>query len=125
MFTSKLYVNGDLLGNYYHFAKIGHGIPMHDHDEETKHNVMVMNGSCQIYGPGKKWSFILKQGAIFDPNDEQIPHEIVALQDNTVIINLFKHGKPAKMKITDEDMGEHIDERELEIPLFIYYNTTA
>ena len=92
MYNWQAYQIGNIFGTHYFFPKRGDGLPMHDHIEETKHNVMVLNGSCEVYGPNKTWSFILKQGAVFHFADDHYPHEIAALEDKTVILNLFIYG---------------------------------
>jgi hypothetical protein len=52
-----------------------------------------MRGSCQVYGPEKNWSVTLKSGEIFNMKNEHHPHEIVALEDDTKIINMLIFGR--------------------------------
>ena len=93
MYHYKGYESSTLFGSSYVFPKRGDGLPMHDHDEKWYHNVIVTRGSCEIYGPEKKWFFILKSGDVFEPRKEHHPHEIVALEPNTRLLNLFVHGQ--------------------------------
>lgn len=75
--------------NIYHANK-GEGLPMHGH--EFSHATMCNSGSCRI---------ILKNGKSKIINKKSIPvnllagiqHEIEALEDNTVFVNVFAEGK--------------------------------
>lgn len=88
MYNWRGYKVGRLVGTQYHFPKRGDGLPMHQHMEEDKHNVIVLNGSCDVYGLEKSWCYRLGPGSIFHFQDHEYPHEIAALEDNTVILNL-------------------------------------
>lgn len=74
--------------NVYHANK-GEGIPMHSHI--YSHATTCMNGSCKYTSNGK----IL----IADKNTQPINllagsnHEIEALENNTVFVNVFAEGK--------------------------------
>lgn len=80
------------MGTQYYFPKRGDGLPMHWHGEEDRHNIIVLKGSCEVYGPNKFWSYQLKQGAIFHFQDHEYPHEVAAQEDGTVILNLLIYG---------------------------------
>jgi hypothetical protein len=94
MFHFKIYQYKKLFGLKYTFPKRGDGIPLHTHSEDEKHNVVVMKGSVEVYGPGKQWSKTLTAGEVFDLEDEHHPHEIVALEDDTIILGLNVIGRP-------------------------------
>lgn len=103
MFHFKLYEHKSLYGMTYEFPNVGDGLGMHDHHEVQKHNCMVMRGSVLIYGPDKKWCFKLVAGDIMDLLDEHHPHEIYALEPNTLIMGMFVNGKPEGEEIPEED----------------------
>lgn len=72
----------------YHANK-GEGIPMHSH--AYSHATTCMNGSCKYTQNGKE--------LIADKNTQPINlvagglHEIEALEDGTVFVNVFAEGK--------------------------------
>lgn len=104
MFNFKLYEFASLYGMTYQFPQRGDGIGMHNHEQNQEHNVMVMRGSVQIYGPNREWCYTLRAGDIFNLDPVlHYPHEIVALEDDTSIMGMFVHGKPE---------GEHLSEEE-------------
>lgn len=103
MFHFKLYEHKSLYGQLYMFPEIDDGIPMHNHIEEQKHNIMVLSGRLEVYGPEKKWCIELKAGDVFDLLDEHHPHEIRALEPNTVTMGMFVNGKPDGEHIPEED----------------------
>lgn len=105
MYNWKLYRVGSMLGIQYHFPNPGDGIPMHSHGEEDKHNVIILKGSCEVYGPNKAWSYIVHAGAIFHFADHENPHEIVALEKNTLIFNQYIYGD--KFIHLRSDIGHH------------------
>ena len=102
MFNFQYVESGVVFGLKYIFTKRGHGIGMHTHEEEDRHNCIVLKGSIQIYGPEKKWCHTLKAGDFYDIKPEEHPHEICALEDDTQILGLNIYGKPP---------GEDIPER--------------
>lgn len=121
MYNWKLYKVGVMLGIQYHFPNPGDGIPMHAHGEEDKHNVIVLRGSCEIYGPNKAWSYIVHAGAVFHFADHEHLHEIAALEKDTLIFNQYIYGdKFIHLRLdfgNHDDMGA--DMRPLTIPLVI------
>ena len=74
--------------NIYHADK-GQGLPKHDHI--YSHATFCMSGSCVIRKEGKE--------VIVDKNTQPINlianewHEIEALEDGTVFVNIFAEGK--------------------------------
>ena len=117
MYYYKTYRKGVLLGTKYLFPKRGDGLPMHGHMEENKHNIIVLQGSCEIYGPEKKWSQTLKQGSIFHFEEDQYPHEVAALEDETIILNLLIWGD--KFIHCIRNLGNPDDSGTVEDPLTI------
>lgn len=103
MFHYQLYEHGSLYGQRYIFPSVGDGIPMHDHSEEQRHNIMVMSGRLEVYGPNKEWCVELHAGDIFDLLDEHHPHEIAALEPNTISVGMFIHGKPLGENVPQEE----------------------
>ena len=86
---------GYLKGMLYAFDEAGEGLKMHDHQSDTAHNVQVLNGSCIIYGdiPEK----VIRKGETHN-FDWSKPHEIVVLEDKTVLFNAFVNGLPEQAK---------------------------
>lgn len=79
---------GGAVVNVYHANK-GEGIPMHSHS--YSHATTCMSGSCKYTQNGKE--------LIADKNTKPInliaggEHEIEALEDGTVFVNIFAEGK--------------------------------
>ena len=108
MFVFQLYEEGALYGMRYRFPKAGDGIPMHDHIPAQEHNVMVLRGSLKISGEG--WSIPLSAGQIFTPvRGDHYPHEIVALEPETVMVGMFLHGKPEGECVPQDERSGVID----------------
>jgi quercetin dioxygenase-like cupin family protein len=81
-----VYVGAHL--DIYHANK-GEGIPKHQHT--FGHATICHNGSCSIKIKGKE-KIINKHSGAFDlPANEW--HEIEALEDGTVFVNVFAEGK--------------------------------
>jgi quercetin dioxygenase-like cupin family protein len=79
---------GNSVVNVYHANK-GEGIPMHIH--EYSHATICMNGSCKLTQEDKS--------VVVNKNSTPVNllagkfHEIEALEDNTVFVNVFAEGK--------------------------------
>lgn len=73
----------------YFFEKKNDCLPMHDHTEETYHVTIVTSGSVLLHGPNFKQ--ILKENEFYDYKENEQTHEIIALEDNTKIINISKY----------------------------------
>lgn len=73
--------------NVYHADK-GDGLPMHQHS--FSHANVCQVGSCVVRVKGKE----IVMNAETQPLDlpANIPHEIEALEDGTVFVNIFKEG---------------------------------
>lgn len=72
------------------FEKAGDGLPKHAHAEATAHNIMVLFGSVAVNVAGES-SKIVEQGTVLD-FDWAKEHYVIALEPNTVILNLLLHG---------------------------------
>ena len=117
MFDFVVYENHSLYGVIYHFHSRGDGIPMHDHPEHRKHNLIVARGSVEVYGPEKTWSIVLGPGDVFDLEDQHHPHEIAALENDTKLFGIYVHGKPDEDVNAPEELLRGTDLRPLKIPL--------
>lgn len=81
---------GDLRGAIYDFEHAGDVLPKHNHDENTVHITIVARGKLKAYS--HDWSTEANAGQILDFRVGE-PHELMALEDNTRIINITKkHG---------------------------------
>jgi hypothetical protein len=93
MFIYELFESDSLYGMKYTFPAIGDGLRLHDHETEQEHNIMVLKGSIDMYGYG--WTETFVAGDVFAPiRPDHYPHEIVALEPNTILVGMFLHGKP-------------------------------
>lgn len=60
---------------------------MHQHTTEMNHITVVAKGVIKAHG--NAWERILKAGDVVDwPDDD--PHEFIALEDNSRIVNIIK-----------------------------------
>ena len=75
--------------NIYH-ANRGEGLPMHGH--EYSHAIMCNSGSCLVTLENGK-SKIINKNSIPINLLAGIQHEIEALEDGTVFVNVFAEGK--------------------------------
>ena len=73
--------------NVYHSDK-GDGLPMHQHS--FSHANVCQVGSCVVRVKGKEIVMNAETQPLDLPAD--IPHEIEALEDGTVFVNIFKEG---------------------------------
>lgn len=74
--------------NVYHASK-GFGLPSHSH--AYSHATICHNGSCAIRLEGKEKIIDKHSGAFNLPAGKW--HEIEALEDDTVFVNVFAEGK--------------------------------
>jgi quercetin dioxygenase-like cupin family protein len=84
---SKNLSAANLTGVIYDFEVAGDVLPMHNHTELNAHLTVVARGSVKASSEG--WERIFKSGAIIDFPANQ-PHEFVALEDQTRIVNITK-----------------------------------
>lgn len=81
---------GDIRGAIYDFAASGDILPKHNHTEDTVHITIVARGRISAYS--HDWEMVAEAGQILNFRPEE-PHEIMALEDGTRIINIIKkHG---------------------------------
>lgn len=78
---------GDLRGTIYDFEKSGDILPKHNHTEETVHITIVARGKFKIYS--HDWEIEATNGQVLD-FQENNPHEFMALEDNSRIVNIIK-----------------------------------
>jgi quercetin dioxygenase-like cupin family protein len=83
----KFTYNGATI-NVFHVDK-GQGLPKHNHT--YTHATICHNGSCAIRLEGKEKIINKHSGAFNLPANEW--HEIEALEDDTVFVNVFAEGK--------------------------------
>ena len=78
---------GDLRGSIYDFEKVGDILPKHVHTSDNVHITIVARGRIKVYS--HDWEIEAIPGQIVDFRAGE-PHEIMALKDNTRIINIVK-----------------------------------
>jgi quercetin dioxygenase-like cupin family protein len=78
---------GDLKSQVYTFEKAGDVLPEHINDETTIHITIVCKGRVCVNSMG--FTRKAEAGEIIDFQVNQ-PHEILALEDNSKIINIVK-----------------------------------
>jgi quercetin dioxygenase-like cupin family protein len=87
MLLNKPLSAGDLNGIIYDFTKAGDILPTHIHNESNVHITIVCKGSIKTYS--HDWEKEATAGQVVDFRVGE-PHEIMALEDNTRIINIVK-----------------------------------
>jgi quercetin dioxygenase-like cupin family protein len=87
MLLSKPLSVGDLNGTIFDFEKAMDVLPKHIHDENNVHITIVCKGKIKAYS--HDWEKEATAGQIMDFRAGE-PHEIMALEDNTRIINIIK-----------------------------------
>lgn len=87
MLQGKLLEYGNLRGVIYDFEKSGDILPKHVHTENDVHISIVARGKLKAYS--HDWSIEATAGQIIDFRVGE-PHELMALEDNTRIINIIK-----------------------------------
>lgn len=91
MLSSKPINHGDLRGSVYDFTDSGDVLAKHNHDENTVHITIVARGKIKAYS--HDWSVEAEAGKILDFRPHE-PHEIMALEPNTRIVNIQKKMAP-------------------------------
>lgn len=95
----------ELLIVKYIFEKKDDILPLHSHSIETQHITIVLKGKIHLSGPNLNKK--INQGEIYDYTDDQQTHEITALEDNTVILNIpKKYNQYLKEKQTEEELKQ-------------------
>lgn len=88
MLLNKPLEAGNLKGAIYDFEFAGDILPGHIHDESNVHITIVCKGKIKAYS--HDWSIEVAPGQVLDFRIGE-PHEIVALENNTRIINIIKN----------------------------------
>ena len=78
---------GDLRGIIYDFEFAGDILPKHVHTEDDVHITIVTSGKIRAYS--HDWDVTVGPGAILDFKAGE-PHELMAMEDKTRIINIRK-----------------------------------
>ena len=86
LLTKELSV-GDIRGMIFDFENAGDVLSKHVHDENNVHITIVAKGRIKAYSHDWEQEGIAGQILDFRPNE---PHEIMALEDDTRIINIVK-----------------------------------
>ena len=79
---------GDIRGTIYDFERAGDVLPKHNHTEKDIHITIVARGKLRAYS--HDWEKIATAGQILDFRVGE-PHELMALEDSTRIINIQKN----------------------------------
>jgi quercetin dioxygenase-like cupin family protein len=86
---------GDIHGTLYDFEFAGDVLPKHVHDEADVHITIVARGKLKAYS--HDWEKEVVAGQILDFRVGE-PHELMALEDNTRIVNILKNFQAAKQE---------------------------
>jgi hypothetical protein len=78
-----------------HFQHAGDTLEMHKHFKGNFHDVVVKRGAATIYGPNDRWSATPKNNKLVKLSTEQQEHEIVALEDDTIVWNVYHEPMPS------------------------------
>jgi quercetin dioxygenase-like cupin family protein len=78
---------GNLAGAVYDFEQAGDILPKHNHTEDNVHITIVARGKIKAYSHDWEIEGVAGQIMDFRPGE---PHEIMALEDNTRIVNIVK-----------------------------------
>jgi quercetin dioxygenase-like cupin family protein len=87
MLLDKPLEAGDIKGRIYDFEFANDILPGHIHDETNVHITIVCKGKIKAYS--HDWEIEAIPGQVIDFRVGE-PHEIMALEDNTRIINIIK-----------------------------------
>lgn len=91
---------GDIQGAIYDFAATGDILPKHNHDENTAHITIVARGRLKAYS--HDWEIEASAGQVLNFRAGE-PHELMALEDGTRIVNIVKkHGG----RLDDTEQGQ-------------------
>ena len=93
---------GDLRGSIYDFEKVGDILPKHVHTSDNVHITIVARGRIKAYS--HDWEMEAEAGRVLDFRPDE-PHEFMALEDNTRIINIVKKmgGSVGQIDLPQED----------------------
>lgn len=88
------------------FGRARDVLELHQHTEPNFHDVLVERGAIVLRGPDGAWELRLRAGESYDIPDERQHHEIVALEDETIIANIYRGPMPSLMEMLNEDWVE-------------------
>lgn len=88
MLLTKPLEAGNLRGTIYDFEHIGDVLTKHNHTEYDVHITIVARGKIKAYSHDWELEAVAGQILNFRPNE---PHELLALEENTRIINIIKN----------------------------------
>jgi len=83
---------GPVIAIRFRFEKAAGRLPMHTHEADQQHITIVTRGSAHLFGDG--WSKTATIGETVEFHGEENTHEIVALEDDTEILNICKYTAP-------------------------------
>lgn len=83
----EVYINNTVLRVYH--ANKGEGLPKHEHG--YSHLTMCHSGSCMVRKEGRQLLMTKDTRPVNLVENEW--HEIEAMEDGTVFVNVFEHGK--------------------------------
>lgn len=87
MLLDKPLAFGDIAGTIYDFEHAGDVVEKHSHDENGVHITIVARG--KLKASSHDWAVVAEAGQIIDFRPGE-PHELMALVDNTRVINIIK-----------------------------------
>ena len=88
------YVNYNGLDSWKFKFNHGEGLELHEHSPSNYHDTVILFGKCEISGPDKKWTMVLSAGERYDYTDEEMHHEIIAIESDTEILNVYRNPMP-------------------------------
>lgn len=88
MLSKKLLDFGVIKGIVIDFEKQGDILPKHVHGKEDNHISIVARGSIKAYS--HDWERVVPCGGVIDFREGE-PHEVMALEDNTRVVNILKN----------------------------------
>ena len=79
------------------------GLELHEHDIDSYHDTLVLKGKCLLLVPTKNLSITVGENERYDFLDDEMHHELIALEDNTEILNIYRLPRPGIAN--EKDMG--------------------
>jgi hypothetical protein len=87
----------------------GDKLPMHTHVHGNIHITILLKGKLRIHGPD--FETFISEGEVYDFKENEYTHELVALVDNTVFLNISK--KYQSNEMTEEELKLMEEQRKL------------
>ncbi len=91
MIEFEHYRSAQVFGIRYVFREVGDALPTHEHEADTAHNIIVLQGKVAFVADDQVHELIA--GAVFD-FDGSRRHTIKSIVAPSVILNLFLNGIP-------------------------------